>query len=262
MTHIYTKQCSTVSIITCTMFSQHLPTPSFHTKFAYLLSLHTMSTSTIGNVATSSTAAACITVTPDKNGYVPIYDCRDIWFYYPSFGAAILFSILFGMTTVLHFFQAFHFRKRFCWVIIMGGTWETAGFILRIPSTRHQLSLRLYIPEELFILLAPLWINAFVYMTLGRMIHFFLPEQQVFGIKATRLSTYFICADIVAFLIQAVGGTIATGPPGESCIDGIARNSHLHGRYRSARIVHPHLSHTRDFFSSSYAELRKARRFH
>lgn len=173
------------------------------------------SSPTISSMATSSSTATCITATPDRNGYVPIDDCRNIWIYYPSFGAAILFSILFGMSTVLHVFQAFHYRKRFCWVIIMAGAWETAGFILRILSTRNQLSLGLYIPEELFILLAPLWINAFVYMTLGRMIHYFLPEQQVFGIKASKFSVYFICADIVAFLVQAVGGTIASGGPGQ-----------------------------------------------
>src|SRR5271156_4810397 len=110
------------------------------------------------STATTATAAAtgsCITVTPDKNGYVPLDDCRNLWPYYPSFGAAILFTCIFGLAVLLHIFQAFCYRKRFCWVIIMASIWEFAGFILRTLATRNQLSLGLYMPEELLILLAP-----------------------------------------------------------------------------------------------------------
>jgi len=98
----------------------------------------------------------------------------------------------------------------------MAATWETAGFILRILSTRHQLSLGLYIPEELLILLAPIWINAFDYMVLGRMIYYFLPEQKVLGIHATRFTRYFVLMDILAFAIQGTGGSIMSGGPDES----------------------------------------------
>ena len=169
-----------------------------------------------GIAAPSATVAACITVTPDRNGYVPLEDCRNEWPYYPSFGAAILFSILFGVTTVTHIVQARLYCKRFCWVIIMAGIWETTGFVLRILSTRNQISMGLYIPEELFILLAPIWINAFVYMTLGRMVYYFLPERKVLGITATKLARYFVCMDILSFAVQAVGGSMASGGTNES----------------------------------------------
>ena len=169
------------------------------------------------NVSTTATAiAACITVAPDQNGYVPLDDCRNLWSYYPSFGAAILFSILFGMTTVTHIVQARIYRKPFCWVIIMAGIWETTGLILRVLSTRNQINMGLYIPEELFILLAPIWINAFVYMTLGRMVYYFLPEKKVAGITARKLATYFVCMDILSFAVQGVGGSMASGGQQES----------------------------------------------
>lgn len=174
-----------------------------------------MSTTVASNLSSVSAVATCVTVTPDKNGYVPIDDCRNLWPYYPSFGAAVLFSVLFGISTVLHVFQASIYRKKFCWVIIVAGCWETAGFILRTIATRNQLSLGVYMPEELLILLAPLWINAFDYMILGRMIYYFLPEQTLFGIKANRLAKYFVCFDIVAFIIQGIGGSIASGGPQE-----------------------------------------------
>ena len=179
-------------------------------------------------VAIPSTAiAACITVTPDQNGYVPLDDCRNIWSYYPSFGAAILFSILFGMTTVTHVVQARIYRKRFCWVIIMAGIWETTGLILRVLSTRNQINMGFYIPEELFVLLAPIWINAFVYMTLGRMVYYFLPERKVMGITARKLATYFVCMDILSFAVQGVGGSMASGGPQEST-DAVMAGIHVY----------------------------------
>ena len=44
--------------------------------------------------------------------------------YDPSKAAAILFAILYGMTTLLHIIQMFLTRKWYCWVLIMGGLWE------------------------------------------------------------------------------------------------------------------------------------------
>ena len=97
----------------------------------------------------------------------------------------------------------------------MAAIWEFVGFILRTLATRNQLSLGLYMPEELLILLAPLWVNAFDYMILGRMIYYFLPEQKVFGIEGRKFAVYFVCFDIVSFAVQGVGGSIASGGPNE-----------------------------------------------
>lgn len=51
------------------------------------------------------------TIQPDKNGYVPPGECNALYDYYPSFGAAVLFSVLFGIVMVLHIGQAFYFKK-------------------------------------------------------------------------------------------------------------------------------------------------------
>ena len=130
-------------------------------------------------VATASVASTtpCITSTPDKNGYVPTNDCRVLYNYYPSFGAAILFSIIFGISLCLHIVQAIAWRKvssmssmltrgraltliygvqKFCWVMIMGVAWEVVAFVLRIISTRHQISQGFFTPSFLLVFLAPL----------------------------------------------------------------------------------------------------------
>lgn len=87
----------------------------------------------------------------------------------------------------------------------MGGTWELTSFITRALGAHNQQNNTLVIISQLFLFLAPLWINAFCYMLLGRMIHFYLPSQRVFRIKGSSLATYFVGADIISFFIQAIG---------------------------------------------------------
>ncbi|KAJ7595680.1 RTA1 like protein-domain-containing protein [Mycena floridula] len=134
--------------------------------------------------------------------------------YCPSYGAAILFATLFGVSTAIHLAQAIIYRKRFCWVIIMGGIWETSGFAVRAVSSHNVTSETLNTVAQLLVLLAPLWINAFVYMILGRMVYYYLPSKKIW-IRAERLALCFILLDITAFVIQAAGGILASGsnPP-------------------------------------------------
>jgi len=59
----------------------------------------------------------CIqTITPDKNGYVPPGTCNALYDYYPSFTAALVFSILFGILTVAHISQAAFFKTVRCFL--------------------------------------------------------------------------------------------------------------------------------------------------
>lgn len=102
-------------------------------------------------------SATCTqTITPDKNGYVPPGTCHALYKYYPSFGAAIATSVIFGILLAGHILEASLYKTGFCWVIILGTAWETIGFGLRAVSTRHQQSSGLALMSQLFILLAPL----------------------------------------------------------------------------------------------------------
>ncbi|KAJ6591372.1 RTA1 like protein-domain-containing protein [Mycena sp. CBHHK59/15] len=141
--------------------------------------------------------------------------------YCPSFPAAVLFSVLFGLTTIAHIIQAVHYHKPFCWVIVMAGAWETGGLVLRVFSVLHTTSAAFGTPSQLLILLAPLWINAFSYLVMSRIVHFFLPERHVFGINARRLSLCFVLLDITAFLMQAGGGVIIDADSSRIALMGI-----------------------------------------
>ncbi|PMD21554.1 hypothetical protein NA56DRAFT_571735 [Hyaloscypha hepaticicola] len=154
----------------------------------------------------------CIqTITPDKNGYVPPGTCNALYNYYPSFVAALIFSCFFGMLTVAHIWQAAYFKTKFCWVIIMASVWETISFVARTISTRNQQNVWIELISDLFVLLAPLWVNAFAYMLLARMIYFYLPTHSIFSIPASVLALAFVSLDFVSFVIQIIGGSYA-GP--------------------------------------------------
>jgi hypothetical protein len=95
------------------------------------------------------------TIKPDKNGYVPPGTCGALWEYYPSFGAAILFSVIFGMLLIAHIAQAIHYKKSFCWVIIMASLWEFGSYGTRAAGSRNQQSSLLATISQILVLLAP-----------------------------------------------------------------------------------------------------------
>jgi hypothetical protein len=154
-------------------------------------------------------------VTPDKNGYVPEWACNSNYNYYPSFAAALIFTILFGITTLLHIYQAFSHKKlRLCWTLIMGTGWEFASFIIRTLGTKNQQNIAFATISQILVLLAPMWVNAFDYMLLGRMVYFFVPEQRIWRIKGIKIAKIFVWLDILSFLTQLGGGVLIT--PGNS----------------------------------------------
>ena len=151
------------------------------------------------------------TIKPDTNGYVPPGTCHSYYDYYPSLGAAALFSALFVVLLTLHIIQAVYYQKPFCWVIIMGAAWESAAFVTRTLSTQNQQNTWLVIISNTLILLAPLWISAFQYMVLARMIHFFLPSRALLRIRASTVAIALISMDIISFVVQLTGAAMA--PP-------------------------------------------------
>jgi len=46
--------------------------------------------------------------------------------------------------TAVHVFQAFHYRARFCIILIIGGAWETIGYALQAAGTPNEESIGLY----------------------------------------------------------------------------------------------------------------------
>ncbi|KAF3921389.1 hypothetical protein ABW20_dc0109774 [Dactylellina cionopaga] len=140
-------------------------------------------------------------------------DSRSLFYYCPNFWLAIFFTIIFGLSTLTHIFQAFYYRKvRLCWVIIIGAAWEATAFGLRTAATQNPLSDALGIWSTFLTVLSPLLVKTFIYMIFGRMVHYYLVEKKVFGIQAKRLTIIFASLDMISFLVQLVGAYMVGTP--------------------------------------------------
>ncbi|KAJ2900594.1 hypothetical protein MKZ38_002390 [Zalerion maritima] len=158
---------------------------------------------------TSDTAdSECTTAVPDKYGYVPPESCNANYGYYPNFEANLAFAVLFGITLAAHFGQAFFFKKVYAWVAVMGASWELVAFAVRTYGAHNQQSLDYVVIGTLFLLLAPLWLNAFCFMTVARLVYYVVEDQAIWRFKAGRMTKIFVWLDIISFLVQAIGGTM------------------------------------------------------
>ncbi|KAM7186224.1 RTA1 like domain containing protein, partial [Naviculisporaceae sp. PSN 640] len=155
----------------------------------------------------------CVTMVPGPNGNVPVSACNAYYNYDPQFEPALACAVIFGILTAVHVAQAFILKKKYSWVIIMGALWETLAFIIHTLGTKDQQVVAYSIAWTLLFLLAPLWINAYAYMTFARMVQYWHPQQKVF-LRARTIGMWFVLADIVSFIIQAAGGVMAS-PGGE-----------------------------------------------
>ncbi|KAJ7307799.1 RTA1 domain protein [Mycena albidolilacea] len=195
-----------------------VPTGVFLTTKFLTVAGHTDAHATVPGHTIALVLPTCIqTEIPDKNGFVPPGTCHALYDFYPSFAAAVLFSLLFGVVTALHIAQAVKYKTTFCWVIIMACFWEFSSFVTRAISTKYQQSAGLVLVSQILVLMAPLWVNAFDYIVLGRMIHFFLPSHSILGVSGSLLGIVFVMLDVVSFVVQLIGGSIAgpTAPESE-----------------------------------------------
>ncbi|KAH7135951.1 RTA1 like protein-domain-containing protein [Dendryphion nanum] len=172
------------------------------------------STSLPSHVSSTTATPSCYTAVPGKNGYVPPESCNANWAFEPSFAAAVALSTIFGILTVAHITLAIVHRKPFCWVMIMGVVWEFVAFVARALGSLDQQKRSYAYMSSLLFLLAPLWINAFIYMVAGRLIYTFHPDKKIGRVKAVSIGKYFVWLDILSFLVQATGGTMLD--PGSS----------------------------------------------
>ncbi|RFU75700.1 rta1 domain [Trichoderma arundinaceum] len=174
----------------------------------------TTTTHVPSTTTTNSASPSCTTAVPGKYGEVPLNACNSSYNAIPDFIPAVVVATLFGVFTLVHIIEAIIFKKGYAWVLIMGSAWETTAFILHALGAHNQQNVPFATAWQILFLLAPLWINAFVYMTFARMVHVFMPDRKVSFVKASHVSRLFVLADIFSFIVQAIGGVMVS--PGVS----------------------------------------------
>ncbi|KAI0651899.1 RTA1 like protein-domain-containing protein [Trametes meyenii] len=129
--------------------------------------------------------------------------------YLPSAPGSILF-LLFIFTTVLNLVQATRTRTRawwLLWTVVLAGIGEILGWAARTRSHYVPLDGNAYLMQTVVLIISPTPLIGALFITFGRM-------SARLGHQYSRLSPQlyskvFITADIIALLIQSVGGGIA-----------------------------------------------------
>lgn len=132
------------------------------------------------------------------------------YYYQPSMVAAIVFAVLFGLATLVHSYQLARSRTWFMIPFVVGGIFETVGYVGRIMSATENpgpYDKIPYIIQSLLLLVAPPFFAASVYMELGRIVMMVGAEEKLF-IRRAWLTKMFVIGDAATFLIQATGSSM------------------------------------------------------
>ncbi|KAH9949746.1 RTA1-domain-containing protein [Amylocystis lapponica] len=125
--------------------------------------------------------------------------------YIPTEWIAILFIVLFSITTLLHVGQAI--RSRIYWLLAtscIAGLLEIIGWAGRLWSSKNPYNLSPYIMQTTMTIIAPTFLVATNFAVLGQIIRRL--GQGYSRLSAMWYTIVFISCDIIALLIQAIGG--------------------------------------------------------
>ncbi|KAJ4289044.1 hypothetical protein N0V90_011386 [Kalmusia sp. IMI 367209] len=127
--------------------------------------------------------------------------------YNPNLVAAIVFVVLFALTTFYHIYQIGRKRTWYFIPLVIGGLFEFVGYIGRVQSHFDQWKLGPFIMQSLLLLVAPALFAASIYIILGRIILLTDGEKHSL-IRQKWLTKIFVAGDVISFLVQSGGGGI------------------------------------------------------
>src|SRR5437764_1831806 len=141
----------------------------------------------------------------------------DLSSYDPSAGAAILFSVLYGILVGPHFVlscwrcRSRPIRHKYTVCLLIAAIISTAGYSVRRASISHRGDVSLYATSSSLIVISPIFVCATLYLLLARMIQLHLPvrRQAFFTLSPGLLGKIFISSDVISFMTQGAGSGIA-----------------------------------------------------
>jgi hypothetical protein len=130
----------------------------------------------------------------------------EFYRYTPSVPAAVLFIVLFALTTALHTYQI---RRARTWIMIsfvLGGYCESIGYIGRILSSNQAPNFTIgpYLLQSMLTLLAPALFAASIYMCLARIVRATGGEKYTL-LRPALLTKLFVAGDATGLLVQGAG---------------------------------------------------------
>ncbi|KAK4232612.1 RTA1 like protein-domain-containing protein [Podospora fimiseda] len=135
----------------------------------------------------------------------------SFWPYDPLLPPSIVFTIIYALLFFWIAYLTFIRYKSFYFTVMpLGTAIEVVGYALRCYATQNQNQLPPYITSLSLTVLAPLLFAAGNYLLLPRLVLSTPnPRTSILKIPTRRLTLVFISLDILAFLIQGAGTSIA-----------------------------------------------------
>ncbi|KKF96581.1 Protein RTA1 [Ceratocystis platani] len=134
-------------------------------------------------------------------------DKNDLYKYDPSLAAAVVFTIGFLLSSLVHAFQIIKTKSWFFIPFLMGSIFEIIGYACRGIGAKEtpDWSMGPFIIQSLLLLLGPTFYAASIYMILGRLITL-LEAQEYSLVRPSWLTKFFLVGDIASILLQGIGG--------------------------------------------------------
>lgn len=128
--------------------------------------------------------------------------------YEPTLSAGIAFCVLFFLSHAAHVFQ-FARRKRWTSLVFaIGALTETIGWAGRTWSSECPYNSDAFLMQITTLIMAPTFFTAGLYIILGALINRLGHQSSMLGPKMYAI--IFLTCDVVALVIQAIGGAMAS----------------------------------------------------
>ncbi|KZT61020.1 RTA1 like protein [Calocera cornea HHB12733] len=134
---------------------------------------------------------------------------RSPYDYIPTLYICGIYVALFGLATLLHTLLAF--RSKLWWLLptlVAGGLTETLGWTARTWSSHSPDNISPFIMQMTTTIIAPSFMTAGNFLILGILLSRFGPQYSRLSPKW--YSIVFVTADLIALIVQAVGGATAS----------------------------------------------------
>lgn len=140
------------------------------------------------------------------------------YLYDPSLAAAVIFTLAFAVTSLLHVYQLICARTWYFTALVIGGIMESVGYVGRILSAQESPNWTLgpYIVQAILLLVAPALVAASIYMVLGRIILLVDGEKHSM-IKKKWLTKLFVAGDYISFSVLSGGSYSSSSSPTCPC---------------------------------------------
>jgi uncharacterized membrane protein len=143
--------------------------------------------------------------------YNPDLDPLHLYGYIPTQWICITILTLFSITTAIHVAQAVLVKPRLWWLLpttAMCGTGEVIGWAGRLLDSKNPLNRNAFLQQIATTIIAPVFLTAAMYTILGLIIE--IVGRQYSRIAPKTYLKIFVTLDVLALVVQAAGGAIAS----------------------------------------------------